>query len=176
MSDILLMTAAALFIGTESPDASKHLQIENLTLPTLEFETMTHTGGGAPMGVEFNMGVLKPLAFGFKLAGFDQEAYAAAGVGSNAPKIYTARGVIQRKSDGRKFAAVATIKGCMGKVAPDQYERAKGLGHDHSIVEVTRYKLEVGDKVWYDVDFFTGKRVQFGIDETAEERQMLGLA
>lgn len=176
MSDILLMTAANLFIGTEDPEASKHLKIQNLTLPTLEFETVAHTAGGAPMGVEFNMGVLKPLTLSFKLLGFDEEAYAAAGVGSNAAKIYTARGVIQRKSDGKNFQAVATIKGCMGKLAPDAMERAKGLDHDHSIVEVTRYKLEVGDKTWFDVDFFTAKRVQFGVDETAEIRQFLGLS
>lgn len=175
MSDILVMTAANLFIGTEDPEKSKHLKIANLTLPTLEYVTAEHTPGGGVMGVQFNMGVLKPLEPTFKLIGFDEEAYNAAGIGSNRPQIFTARGVIQRKSDGKNFASVATIKGCIGKIAPDQFERSKGMDHDHSIVEVTRYKLSVGGRDWWDTDFFSMKRIRFGEDELAEIRQMLGL-
>lgn len=175
MSDLLIMKAANLFIGTADPEKSKHLQVVNLTLPTLEYVTAEHTPGGGSMGIEINMNVLKPLQPAFKLVGFDEEAYAAAGIGSNIPQIFTARGVIQRLSDGKNFQSIATIKGVIGKITPEQFERSKGMDHDHSIVEVTRYKLQIGEKVYFDVDFFAMKRIRFGIDELAEYRAFLGL-
>lgn len=175
MSDILLMEAANLFIGDHDPEKSKHLKIVNLTLPTLEYVTVDHLGGGAPMEVSWSMNALKKLEPQFKLVGFDEEAYRAAGIGSNSAEIFTARGAIRRKSDGRLFRAMAIFRGSMGRVAPDQFERSNALGHDHGIVDVTRYKLEIGGKVWFDVDFWKSKRIRFGKDELLGMRRALGL-
>lgn len=174
MSDILLMEAANLFIG-EDPEKSKHLKLQSLALPTLEYGTSEHMPGGGPLAVQWTMGQLKPLEPTFKLIGFDEEAYAAAGVGSNVPRLFTARGSIRRKSDGRLFGAVAVIKGTLSKIAPEAFEASKALGHDHAMADVTRYSLEIGGRIWFDVDYFAGKRSQFGVDEWRETRQLLGL-
>jgi len=176
MSDILLMDAANLFVGDHDPEKSKHLKIKNLTLPTLEFEVVDHTGGGAAMGVGWSMGVLKKLEMGFQLVGFDEECYRAAGVGSNQVVTFTARGVISRKSDGKKFGIRAIVKGSLGKIAPDQFERSAALGHDHNVAEITYYKLTVGRDEWFEIDFFNTVRKRFGVDELAEARLLLGLS
>lgn len=176
MADLLLMEAANLFIGDENPEAGKHLKITNLTLPTLEFDSVDHRGGGASMEVGWGMNVIKKLEMSFKLAGFDEEAYAAAGIGSNAPRTFTARGMLRRKSDGKGFNAVATVKACMGKIAPDGFDRSNVFGHDHSLVEITRYRLIVGDVEWFYVDYFTTERRRFGVDELAEYRNFLGVS
>lgn len=175
MSDILMMEAANIFIGDHDPEKSKHLKIQNLTLPTLEYATVDHMAGGAAMEVSWSMNVLKKLEPQFKLVGFDEEAYRAAGVGSNKVEVYTARGAIRRKSDGRLFTCVAIFRGSMGRVAPEQFERSNAFGHDHTIVDVTRYKLSIGGKVWFDVDYWASKRIRFGVDEYAESRRALGL-
>lgn len=175
MSDILLMEAANLFVGDHDPERSKHLKIKNLTLPTLEFITADHAGGGAAMEVGWSMGILRKLELGFALVGFDEECYRAAGVGSNQVVNFTAYGVISRKSDGRKFGVKAVVKGSLGKVAPDQFERSSALGHDHSLADVTYYKLTVGRDEWFEADFFNTVRKRFGVDELAEVRTLLGL-
>jgi P2 family phage contractile tail tube protein len=176
MSEILMMEAANIFIGDHDPEKSKHLQITNLTLPTLEYKTVDHLAGGAVMEVAWNMGVLAKLEPGFKLVGFDEEAYRAAGVGSNRVEIFTAYGALRRKTTGKMIAAKAVFRGSLGKAAPDQFDRSNNLGHDHTIVDVTRYRLEVGGREWFDVDFWSSKRRRFGIDEYAETRRALGLS
>jgi P2 family phage contractile tail tube protein len=173
--EILVMETANVFIGNHDPEKSKHLVIKNLTLPTLEPATADHMPGGGVMEVAFSMGVLRKLEPSFQLVGFDQEAYRAAGVGSNQIENFTFRGGIRKKSDGRLLAAVATIRGTMGKVAPDQFERGNLMGHDHMLVDVVRYKLELGGVSWFDVDFWGSTRKRFGVDEYAEMRRVLGV-
>ena len=175
MSDILMMEAANIFIGDHDPEKSKHLKVQNLQLPTLEYETVDHMPGGGVMGVGLSMNVLKKLEATFKLVGFDEEAFRAAGIGANRVEIFTARGALRRKSDGRIFACTAILRGSMGKLAPDQFERTQALGHDHSIVDLTRYQLTIGTKVWFDVDYWSSKRIRFDVDGFAETRRALGL-
>lgn len=175
MADIYVMEQVNLFLGDENPDESLHLALQSMTLPTLEYATSTHMGGGAVMEVEWNMGVLKALKPTFKLVGFAHNAYRAFGIGSNLPRTYTARGGLRRKSDGKLFKAVATFKGTISKLAAESFEAGKALGHDHEFADLTRYKMVVDNETWTNVDFFSGKRVNFGVDEFGEMRAALGL-
>jgi P2 family phage contractile tail tube protein len=175
MSDLMVMEAANVFIGEENPDKGKALQIQNLTLPNIEFVTVDHMGGGAVAELSIHMGVLKKMEPAFKLIGFDEDAYAAAGIGSNKSKMFTFRGGLRRKRDSRLYAAVATINGCLGKATPDQFDRSNAFGHDHMIVEVVRYRLVVSGRTWFDFDYWEQRREQFGIDEFAEMRSILGM-
>lgn len=176
MSDIFILEQAQLFVGDDNPENGKHLSIENLTLPNLEYTTVEHAGGGANMALEVNMGQLKPLQLQFKLVGFDRDTYRLCGVGSNEPRNFTARGVLRVKQTGKAWGVVATIRGCMGKMTADQFQRSSLLGHDHTIVEVVRYRLTVAGEEWFDVDFYGTRRSRFGVDELAESRALLGMS
>jgi len=176
MSEIYLMEAASLFLGDEDPSASKHLSLDSLALPTLEYVTVDHLGGGAPAEIDFSMAVLRKMNPTFKIAGFDADAYRLFGVGSAEVQTFTARGIIRAKSTGKGVGAVAIMRGSLGKVGPDAFERANKLGHDHQIIELQHYELKVGGQEWFYYDYFSTVRRRFGKDETAEYRQLLGLA
>jgi hypothetical protein len=176
MSDILLVESANIFVGKHDPSKSKHLKVSALVLPTIEYTTVEHAGGGAAMKVKWNMGQINALEPTFKLVGFDEEAYRAAGIGSNAVEVFTMRGSIRRKSDGRELEMVAKFRGSMGSIKPGEYGASKEFDHDHGLTDVTYYRLLIGGKEWFCVDFWRSKRVRFGVDELAQRRQFLGLA
>ena len=176
MSDVLLLETANVFIGKHDPSKSKHLVVQNLTLPGVDFVTVEHQAGGAPMGVKWNMGSIKPLEPKFKLAGFDREAYRAAAIGSGRVETITMRGSIRRKSDGAELECVAKFRGSLGTMTPDEFGPSKEMGHDHMLADVTYYRLVIGGEEWFLVDFFRAVVRRFGIDEWATRRQYLGLA
>ena len=176
MSDIHLLETANLFIGKHDPSKSKHMQLQSLTLPGVDFVTIEHQAGGAPMGVKFSMGAIKPLEPKAKLIGFDRETTRAAAIGSGRVETFTARGSIRRKSDGAELELVAKWRGSMCTMTPDEFSASKELGHDHSWADVTYYRLAIGGEEWYLVDFFRAVVRRFGIDEWATRRQHLGIA
>ena len=176
MSDVLLLETANIFIGKHDPSKSKHLTVQSLTLPAIEFVTVEHQAGGAPMGVKWNMGTIKPLEPKCKLIGFDREATRAAAIGSGRVETFTARGSIRRKSDGAELECVAKWRGSMGSMTADEFSASKELGHDHGWADVTYYRLAIGGEEWYLVDFFRAMVRRFGIDEWSTRRQYLGLA
>lgn len=175
MSEIYLMEATTLYIGDADPSASKHLKLDSLALPELEYVTVDHSGGGAVMETDFSMNILKKMNPTFKLAGFDPDSYRAFGIGSSQVQTFTARGILRAKSNGKAYGALAIMRGAIGRVAPDAFERANKLGHDHQIIELQRYSLTVGGEEWFHVDYFASVRRRFGVDELAEYRQLLGL-
>ena len=174
MADILLLQDVALYMGDADPTKSKHLQLTSMALPTLETETAEHMPGGGVMGVEFGMGILKPLKPTFKLAGFDEESFKLFKIGTGQVDTFTGYGVIVSKQAGKRLQAKTIIRGTIGKIGPDEFERSKMFGHDHSIIEVTRYELHVGGKEWWYVDFWTSTIRRFG-SEDRERQAMLGL-
>ncbi len=176
MSEIYLMEAVSLFLGDEDPSAAKHLSLDSLALPALEYVTVDHMGGGAVAEIDLSMNVLRKMNPTFKLAGFDPDAYRVFGIGSTEIQTFTARGIIRAKSSGKGVGAVAILRGALGRVGPDAFERANKLGHDHQVIELQHYELRVGGQEWFYYDYFSTMRRRFGRDETAEYRQLLGLA
>jgi P2 family phage contractile tail tube protein len=175
MANIFLMEAANLFLGDADPSASKHLSLDSLALPELEYVTVDHHGGGAAGEISLSMNTLRKIEPTFKLAGFDIDSYRMFAIGAGKPDRYTAYGVLRSKQDGKALQAKAVISGVLGRVAPDAFERGQKLGHDHRIVEVTHYELIVGGEEWFMYDYFTTTRRRLGVDELAEVRTMLGL-
>jgi phage tail tube protein FII len=121
------------------------------------------------------MNALRKIEPTFKLTGFDGDAYRMFAIGSNKPDKYTAYGVLRSKQDGKGIQAKAVITGVLGRLAPDAFERANKLGHDHRLIEVTHYELTVGGEEWFYYDYFTTVRRRSGVDELANFRTMLAL-
>jgi P2 family phage contractile tail tube protein len=168
-----ILTAATLYLGAD-PTASKHSILKNFTLPNIEYVTVEHMAAGAPMGVTVSMNTLKPLEFTFQAMGFDEEMYRL--IASRQSRLVTVRGAIHDKENNRNIGLIATIKGVTAKLAADQFDRSKGVDHDYAITEVTRYKLEIADRVWIDIDVDASRVEVNGNDEWAETRALLGLS
>lgn len=176
MSTILLLEAVNLFLGDADPTKSKHISLSSLTLPTLEYQKAEHNPGGAPGAIEFNMGATQKLECSFKLAGFDPEAYKMFGVNRGQVDTFTAYGIIRDKREGVASQAKAIIRGAIGKVAPESFERGKMFGHDHSITEISHYELHIAGQEWYWWDMWTSVRPRSFGSSDAEYLAMLGLA
>jgi P2 family phage contractile tail tube protein len=172
---LLLLEQVNLFVGDHDPEASNHIKLQSLGLPTLEQITVSHLGGGAAGEVEFGLNAIRPLQPTFKLAGFTQASYRAIGVGSNEATNFTGYGVLKNKQTGASFQAKTIIRGIVSRIAPDAFDRASAFGHDHTIAEVTHYELSVNNEEWFYWDYFTTRRRQFGIDELTRSRVMLGI-
>ncbi len=177
MAEFFILQAVNLYLGDDVPDidAAKHLKLQSLQLPTLEYASVDHLGGGASGEISISMNTLRKLEPSFKLAGFDEDAYRHFGIGSNKPQTYTAYGSIRSKQTGERVQAKALLRGSVGRVAPDAFDRQSMLGHDHSFHEVTLYSLTVGGKEWFHWNYWKTERRVMGTDELAEERQLLGL-
>jgi P2 family phage contractile tail tube protein len=172
---LLLLEQVNLFVGDHNPEDSNHIKLQSLGLPTLEHVSVTHLGGGAAGEVEFGMNALKALTPSFKLAGFTQSSYRALGIGTNEPMNFTAYGVLKNKQTGAQHQAKSIIRGIVGRLAPDAFARADAFGHDHSVTEVTHYELSVDAEEWFYWDYFTTRRRQFGVDELAKARVLMGM-
>lgn len=172
---LLVLEAVNLFVGDHDPEATNHLTLQSLALPTLDRVTVNHLGGGAPGEVEWSMNALRAIQPTFKLLGYTESTYREFGVGTAQVSKFTGYGVLRNKVNGTTIQAKTVIRGVLGRVAPDQFERAGAFGHDHSITEVTHYELHVGGKEWFYWDYFTTTLRQFEQDSLAESRILLGI-
>ncbi len=177
MADFYILQAVNLFLGNDTPhvDSAKHLNLQTLQLPTIEYATVDHAGGGASGEISVSMNMLRKLEPSFKLTGFDEDSYRLMGVGSNKIDFFTAYGELRNKRTAKGVQAKAIIRGSIGRVAPDNFDRGNLLGHDHTFHEVTYYALHVDGQEWFKWDYFTTERRVMGVDELAEQRRLLGL-
>ena len=140
MSTLYVWEAANLFVGTEDPTKSKHLQIISLKLPALEEILQDHHAGGARVQIEIEVGI-KKLEPTFKLAGIDPDLLVQFGLGSKARKSFTAYSVIRDKRTGQAIEGKAVMEGRLSKIAPDEFKRGDLVGNDYAINELTHYEL-----------------------------------
>lgn len=169
-----VLEAVNLFCGDHDPTASKHLTITELQLPTLQEIYADHHPGGSRVQIEVAMGIEK-LAATFKLAGFDEELYTQFGVGSRAKNTFTGYGMLRDKRTGSTSQAKAIIRGRLGQIEKDAFQRGELSGHNYGINEILHYELYVGgeEKIYW--DFFTQEFRQGGVDQNADERRILGI-
>lgn len=172
---LLLLEQGNIFLGDGNPEASNHNKLVSIGLPTLERVTAPHLGGGAVSEVNWSMGAFRAIEPSFKLAGFTEESYRQLGVGTGTPENYTAYGVLRNKQTGKILQAMAIIRGIIGRLAPDAFERASAFGHDHGLTEVTHYELKVDGQEWFYLDWFTSVVRVNGTDVTRSARLALGI-
>lgn len=170
-----MIEAVNLFCGDHDPEASKHLTLTEIKLPTLQEMYADHHPGGSRVAIEVNVGIEK-LTATFTLAGIDPIMYQQFGVNSRAQNTYTAYGVIRDKRTGLLSQSKAIIRGRLGQIEPDANKRGELTGHNYGINEILHYELYVADAEVLYWDFFTQELRQAGVDQNAEERRLLGIA
>lgn len=169
---IYVMEAANMFCGDHDPSASKHLTLDELTLPVLQEMFQDHHAGGSRVQIEVAVGIQK-LEPSFKLAGWDPEVLTQFGLGARARRLYTAYGVIRDKRSGEAIEAKAVIEGRLGKVEADAFQRGEMMSHDYAINEVVHYEVHFGGHEKFYWDFFSQDLRIDGQSENADERSIL---
>lgn len=172
---LLLLEQANIFLGDANPEDSNHIKLASVALPTLERVTASHLGGGAVSEVNWSMNAFRALEPSFKLAGFSESSYRLLGIGTAEAQRFTIYGGLRNKETGKILQAKAIVRGIIGRLAADAFERASAFGHDHGITEVTRYELHVDGEEWFYMDYFTSVVRQFGNDQTQGMRVALGI-
>lgn len=145
---------------------------ENCKLPTLEVTTEDFRGGGmdAPARVDLGM---SPLVLEFKLSSFDPQVYALFGQYPGREKQFTIRGSLAHQ-DGNPFAAIAGCRGNLHKVEPDNFAPNAKVLHTFT-VNLTYYKLTIGDKPIHEIDIINGRRIIGGVDQLKDDQIALGV-
>lgn len=169
---IYTMEAANLFCGDADPANSKHLTLEDLTLPDLQAMYADHHPGGSFVAMEMEVGVSK-LTSTFKLKGWDPALIAQFGIGTQLKNKYTAYGMVRDKRTGRAFEAKAVLEGRIGKAGADTFTRGNSMGFQYSINEITSYQLYFdGDELVF-WDFWTNTYRMGGVDQNADLNRIL---
>lgn len=170
----LVLEAVNLFCGDHDPTGSKHLTISELQLPTLQETYQDHRPGGSRVGIEVGLGIEKLMAT-FKLTGMDPEMYGLFGINNRQKNVFTAYGVLRDKRTGSVEQAKAIMRGRLGSIEQEGFERGNLIGHNYGINEILHYEFYIGgaEKVYW--DFFTQELRQDGVDQNADERRLLNI-
>lgn len=169
---LYVMEAANLYCGDHDPTNSKHLTIEDWTLPDLQAIYIDHMPGGSFVGVEFEVGVQK-IVSNFRLKGFDPDTMKLFGIGTQLKNVFTGYGMIRDKRTGRAFEAKAIFEARLGKVTADTFKRGDSLGHAYSLNEVTHYELHFDNDELFFWDFFTNTFRVGSVDQNADLNRIL---
>jgi P2 family phage contractile tail tube protein len=169
---IYIMETVNLFCGDDDPENSKHLTLDELKLPDLSAMYVDHTPGGAPVGIEIEVGINK-LEPTFKLKGFDFQLLRQFGLGSRQKHRYTAYGAIRDKRSGRLLECIAVLEARLGKVESEALKRGEAAGHDYSLNEVTHYELSMDGSEEFYWDFWTNTLRVGGESQNGESNRIL---
>lgn len=174
---IYTLTAVNLFCGDHDPENGKHLTLAELKLPDLQAIYADHMAGGAPMGIEVEVGFNK-LEPTFKLNGFDPELLSQFGAGGSAGyrRRYTAYGNLRDERSGRDIPVRSIIEGRLGRVAPDAFQKGELQGHEYAINSVVHYEVWFDDREKLYWDFFTRDWRVDGEEQFLAERRNLGIS
>jgi P2 family phage contractile tail tube protein len=146
---------------------------ENCKLPVMEVTTEDFRGGGMDTPIKIDL-VTTPLVMEFKLSSFDPQVYTKWGLYPGQEIQYTVRGSLAHQ-DGNPFAAIAGCRGNLHKVESDNFEPNRKVMHTFT-VNLTYYKLTVGESPIYEIDIINGRRIVNGVDQLRPDHIALGLA
>jgi P2 family phage contractile tail tube protein len=146
---------------------------ENCKLPVMEVTTEDFRGGGMDTPLKIDLGTT-PLVMEFKLSSFDPQVYNLWGLYPGQEKQFTIRGSLAH-NDGSPFAAIAGCAGNLQKVEADNFEPNRKVLHTFT-VNLSYYKLTIGDRPVYEIDVINAVRMVNGVDQLRPDRVSLGLA
>lgn len=173
MATIFIPEACNIFVGDQGPDNSKHLSVNDITLPKLEEKTFEHHPGGAIGALDIGGLGINALTLGFKLAGVDPQSLAQFGLGGSAQLAYTIYGAVRDKQTGRAVEMKATAWGRMTTVDEGTIKRGDATEQTHEIKEITRYSLFWDKSELYYYDFFASAWRVKGVDQYSDVKAIL---
>lgn len=168
----LIWEGVNLYCGDHDPNASLHLVLDSLKLPSLEEMYQEHHAGGSPMQIELSTGI-KKLEPSFKTKGAQPHIMSAFGLGVQTRRTFTGYQVYRDKRTGRWIENKAIMVGRLGKLEADEGKRGEIQGHDHAINELWRYEVYFDGVEKYFWSFDTNTWRVDGVDQWATPNAML---
>lgn len=167
---LYVQEAANLFVGDDTPNASKHHNLMSIALPTLEEKSSDHYAGGAIGEIAIGGLGLNKIESSFKLMGYDPQVQSKFGV-ANTP--FTCYGLIRDKMSNRPIEVKSILWGRIGRIGTDEFSRGNPMQHDLMIHEILRYicYFDGVEKYWY--DWKTSDWRIDGSQRNADERRIL---
>ncbi|WP_336801815.1 phage major tail tube protein [Kaistia sp. MMO-174] len=169
---VYVMEAANLFCGDHDPENSKHLTLDEITLPNLQAMYQDHHPGGSFVAMEFEVGIQK-LTSSFKLKGWDPELLKQFGLGTPLKRVYTVYGAVRDKRSGNAVQAKAIMEARLGQANADAFQRGNLMGFGYSLNEISHYELHFGSEEILFWDFFTNVLRVGGEDQNAQINNIL---
>lgn len=150
----LVLEGANLFCGKPPTDVSTslHLKLAGVKLPFFEEHYVDHRPGGCPVALEIDM-VFNRLQCNFTILGYDSSVYETIRAWSEDQNWFFFYGILRDQLTGGFIKVEAQIKGRLGKVEPQEWERGRLFYTDGEIRSIIGYKLSVGGATVYEWDF-----------------------
>ena len=146
--------------------------VPSLTLPKLTLKTEEHRVGGMDVPVELDMGMEKQEA-GFTTTGVRRESLKMFGLADGSGFNGVFRGAFKGLK-GKVTPVIVTLRGLLKEVDMGDWKSGDKAEIKHNVA-LTYYKLEVDDRLIYEIDALGMKRVINGVDQLAAQRSALGL-
>ena len=172
MASIYIPEAFNIFVGTDA-NASKHLQVTEITLPVLEEKTAEHHAGGSIGALEIGGLGLNALTQGFNLSGYDAPTMSQFGVLGAAIPAFTTYGVIRDTQGNAPIELKAVVWGRLTKLELSALKRGDLATQTHQVKEVVRYQLTWNGAEKFYYDFFGSIWRIDGVDQNAASNAIL---
>jgi hypothetical protein len=176
-NELITLESVNLFCGAtpDASDASNHLVLSEIKLPTLDKQFTDHRPGGAPVGVEIDT-VIARLECTFSLTGVVPQVMKLINSWTDAQLWYFVYGVLRDQNTGDVAQAAGVLKGKLGRVDPTNWSKGNILHHAYSIRGIFHYELQVAGEELYRWDFPTNTLVIGGVDKNAQTNALLNIA
>ncbi|NBB09535.1 phage major tail tube protein [Pseudomonas sp. SLFW] len=146
--------------------------VPELSLPKLTVKTEGYRAGGMDGEIEMDMG-LEKMEASFGTNGVRKEAMKFFGLADQTAFNGSFRGSFKEQR-GRFVGVVATIRGMLKELDPGSWKVGDKAEFKYSVA-VSYYKLEINERVMYEIDPVNSVRVINGVDQLQQMRNQLGL-
>lgn len=146
--------------------------VPSLTLPKMTVKTEGHRGGGMAGEIEMDMG-LEKMEASWTTTGVRREALKFFGLSDQTSCNAVFRGSF-RGHKGDVTPVIATLRGMLKEVDMGDWKPGDKAELKHAMA-VHYYKLEIDNRVMYEIDMVNCVRVIDGVDQLADERNAIGL-
>ena len=146
--------------------------VPSVTLPKITVKTDSFRGGGMGGEIEMDMG-LEKLEASFVTTGVRREAMKYFGLADQTACNAVFRGAFKGLA-GKVTPVIATLRGLLKELDMGDWKPGDKAENKYAIA-LQYYKLEIDNRVMYEIDMVNCVRVIDGVDQMADVRNALGL-
>ncbi len=146
--------------------------VPSVTLPKLTVKTDSFRGGGMGGEIEIDMG-LEKLEASFVTTGVRREAMKYFGLADQTACNAVFRGAFKGLA-GKVTPVIATMRGLLKELDMGDWKPGDKAENKYAMA-LQYYKLEIDNRVMYEIDMVNCVRVIDGVDQMADVRNALGL-
>ena len=146
--------------------------VPSVTLPKITVKTDSFRGGGMGGEIEMDMG-LEKLEASFVTTGVRREAMKYFGLADQTACNAVFRGAFKGLA-GKVTPVIATMRGLLKELDMGDWKPGDKAENKYAMA-LQYYKLEIDNRVMYEIDMVNCVRVIDGVDQMADVRNALGL-